>query len=839
MITILIDGKKIETTPGSTILDAALDAGLYIPHLCSHQSVGPLADVMLDEVVYQGTEEFRGEHAGQTVKEADQKGCGLCKVFLKWKEQPVPACRIVVEEGMEVTTTDDELIRLRQASLSRILADHPHACLLCEQREGCSRTQCSMNVEEKDRCCILLGRCEIGKVSDYVGYAPDLPTYRAPEKKNILKDPLFIRDYSLCIGCLKCVRVCRDIVKADVLGAVVQHGSFIVGTKLPGDMPDAECRFCGACVEICPTGALRDREGVETPAKGAPVPCIHSCPGEIDIPDYVRAIAEEDLDSARKIIAKSVPLPATLGYVCFHPCEEHCRRAALDASVAICDLKRFAFEGYEGDPAYLRGPETGKSVAIIGAGPAGLSASWLLAMKGHKVTMFDEASEPGGFLRHAIPRFRLPLKALEQDLKFIKKLGVEFHGNRKLGKDLDPRRLREFGFDAVLLAMGTPLSKQIDVEGTDLEGVLWGIDFLRDAASGLAARFNEPVIVVGGGSVAMDTAMTARRLGATSVEIICLEQSYELPAHAEEVEEALEEEIHITYGWGPVSFTSGDDNHIAHAKFLRCNKVYDDTGRFAPQFAQDAFLERDIRWVILAIGQETDQSAFGPETGEIFKNRNLMSKDSESMETWLPGFFGAGDLVHGPSSVIEAIASGKRAAKAIDQFLGGDGDFEIEEEPQVFDGASITLDKRQPAEKKDPESRTENFDLIRLTLDPVQATAEANRCLRCNIRRLIKPAILPPEEWHYLNKSLVDSSVEEAGVCILASSSGDVKTIKGGMSIRTILREWLENQSEEAGLKVKWFVDPMYTKRESELIQQHIQEHGQMPEGDDELDDLF
>ncbi len=842
-VTLQIDGRTVEADEGTSILFAALAADTYIPHLCTHPSVSELKNIVLDERVYQGTREFIGEHAGETVLEAEAKGCGLCKVHVEGYDHPVAACRIAVTEGMVVRTTGDDLTKVRQAALSRILAEHPHACLLCEQREGCSRTECSMNVPEEERCCVLLGHCEIGKVADYVGYAPDLPPYRAPEEKIILKDPLFIRDYSLCIGCLKCVRACREIAGADVLGAVLLGGRFVVGTKKPGDMPEAECRFCGACVEICPTGALRDREGVETPAGGAPLPCIHACPAGVDVPRYVRRIAEGDLDGARRVIAASVPLPATLGYACFHPCEDHCRRGVLDRPVAICDLKRFVFQEEEDYPALPRLPDTGKRVAIIGAGPAGLAAAWMLGIKGHKITLFDAGSEPGGFLRSAIPPFRLPREALEMDLKFLRDLGIEFQGNRRLGDDLDPRTLREFGYDAVLLALGTPRSKHIEVEGVELEGVLWGIEFLRSVVSDEPIVLDGEVIVVGGGGVAMDTAMTALRCGAEHVEVISLESAGELPAHEEEVELAREEGITLTHGWGPARFLAGD-GRVAGAEFVRCTRVYDSNGRFAPEFAEGDRITRPARWVILAVGQVSDRDAFGSEAGRVLDDRGLLPPEAESVETWLPGFFGAGDLVHGPTSIVEAIASGKRAAASIDSFLGGDGAFELEvEDGGAFDAAAVSLGERRDPPRADPLVRKTNFEPIRGALDPLEAEAAANRCLRCDIRRLILPPVLPPESWSILTSGVAGEAPDAPGVVQMADASGKVLRIKGTDSIRGLIEEWL---GEAAGgeppalRKVKWEEDPMYTKRESELIQQHLQQHGEMPGGaGDELDDLF
>ncbi|GBE29950.1 glutamate synthase [NADPH] small chain [bacterium BMS3Bbin04] len=428
---------------------------------------------------------------------------------------------------------------------------------------------------------------------------------------------------------------------------------------------------------------------------------------------------------------------------------------------------------------------------------------------------------------------------LEHDLGFLEQLGIEFQGNRRLGRDLDPRTLREFGYDAVLLAIGTPLSKHIDIAGKDLNGVLWGVDYLRDADTEQQQKLNGNVLVVGGGGVAMDCAMSALRSGAETVEILSLEQADELPAHPNEVADAKEEGIVFSHGWGPSEFR-GEDGQLKETVFVRCNKVYDDQGRFAPEYSLNAHITRDADWVILAVGVEADSTVFGPEGGQMLGKKGLLSPDSEAVETWLPGFFGAGDFVHGPSSVVEAIASGKRAASGIDRFLGGDGELEIITlDTEIFDGTSISLEEHQPTAKRDVESRTDDFDIIKLTLDPVQAAAEANRCLRCNIRHQIKAPILPPELWRPLNEALLSEVPAESGVCMLADSSGQVLKISGNESIRACLSEWLIDADEATINKVQWVVDPMYTKRESELIQQHIQKHGEMPAGDDELDDLF
>lgn len=254
---VLIDGQEIDVSQGQSILAAALGAGIYIPHLCYHPDLPSFQDVTPGDICYRGPDEYLSDS-----REKAYSGCGLCLVEVKGEEEPVLSCITHVEDGMEVAANTLQLEALRKENLVSILTRHPHACLTCAQREGCSLTQCSMNVPKNERCCPIFDVCELRKVAEYIGIKEDISRY-IPRNLYIEEDkPLFLRDYNLCVGCLRCVRVCRDVIGAQALEYVVKDDEIIVGTTRP-TLEESGCLFCGVCVEVCPTGALRSFELIQ------------------------------------------------------------------------------------------------------------------------------------------------------------------------------------------------------------------------------------------------------------------------------------------------------------------------------------------------------------------------------------------------------------------------------------------------------------------------------------------------------------------------------------------------------------------------------------------------
>ncbi len=841
MLKLLIDGQSIECPEGTTILEAADAAGIYIPRLCAHPDLGPAGEVQWSAAIWQGKVQITGDNPNESAGEEGR--CNLCLVEIEGRPEPANACSTIVDRGMIVRTDTADIVQRRQRALARILATHPHACLTCAQREGCSRTDCSANVPVDERCCILLGHCELQKVSEYIGIPGDTPKYVPRGRPVITDEPLVERDFNLCIGCLRCVRVCRDVRRADVLGAVGKDDRVWVGTVRGGNLGEAECRFCGACVEVCPTGALRDKEGTGMVRRDSPLPCAAQCPAGVDIPRYLRLVAEGQNSEAVELIRSRAPLPGVLGYVCFHPCEETCRRGDIDEPVAICAAKRFAADHAGSSPLIEKQSDTGKRVAIIGSGPAGLSAAYFLALSGHQVEVFDRDDRPGGMLRHAIPDYRLPPEILDRDLQVLKDIGVVFQMNRQLGDGFRIDNFKNQGFDAVLLAVGTSKSKSLPIENAELDGIYPGLEFLQSAKLHRQPTLTGNVVIIGGGNVAIDAAMTARRLGAAEVHLVCLESRDQMPAHEWEIEQAIEEDITIHPSWGPQRFTA-QDGRISGVDLIQCTKVFDDQGRFTPEFNKNETNHLNADAVIVTIGQEVEPDLFnGSLAGQKGPGGTIKADDYVVNPD---GLFAAGDAVHGPTSVIDALADGRRVAGIIDKYLGGQGLFDATPDTTEFDDPKLSTNAesiqrpRQKPQTADPQSRITSFDLIEKTLDESSAQAEAGRCLECHLRQLITPVILPPEKWRPLTEEEIIQVPETAGVFQLLGAEKAVLCITGTAN----LRESLQDKQADPGTAAFFMVeeDPMYTKRESELIQQYLQEHGEMPGGaggDDDLDDLF
>lgn len=824
-----IDHIEVEVDEGATVLEAARSAGIYIPVLCYHPDLPPAPRMKPGEFIYR---------AGTLVKNSDPQGeyggCRLCLVNIEGREGLPTACDTLVAGGMVIYTDTPEVEALRRDNLMPILAQHPHACLTCAQKEGCSREPCSTNVPVEERCCSKFGRCELEKVAHYIGIKEETPRW-VPTKMPILKDePLFERDYNLCIGCTRCVRACRDLRGVKALDFVFdERGTLIVGSVSPS-LVESACRFCTACVEVCPTGALMDRD-LAVGDRQALLSCVQGCPVGIDVPTYVRFVAEGRFAEAAKVIRQKVPFPSILGRICFHPCESLCRRGQVNEPIAICALKRFAVE-YDTGPMSAERVATGKRVAIVGSGPAGLTAAYYLARMGHGVTLFEAEAELGGMMWAAIPEYRLPQEVLEREIAGVTQ-GVKVVTGSRIGEGLSLEDLRG-RYDAIFLALGAPLSRKLAIEGIELEGVLWGLDFLRAVKQGEGPKVKEKVLVIGGGNVAIDVALTALRLGAKEVQLACLECREEMPAYEWEVEEAIDEGVVLNLSWGPRKILG--DGRVRGVELVRCTSVFDEEGRFNPSYdpSVTSIIETDM--VILAIGQASDLSSLDSHLQTT--RAGTISVDGKSLQTSLPGVFAGSEVVSGPSSVIEAIASGRQAAISIDKYLGGEEvldepSLEVDKEPWLGREEGFADRHRVQMPRLPLERRVKGFEEIEVGFNEAQAREEASRCLRCDLRPEISPVLLPPERWLPFNAANVNGVPEIEGVFQLLDEEKKAIYIKGAMNLRHDLEEQLLIRG-----RARYFIyeeDPMYTKRESELLQSFLQQHGRLPEGNDELGDLF
>ncbi|MBW1869077.1 MAG: FAD-dependent oxidoreductase, partial [Deltaproteobacteria bacterium] len=568
-------------------------------------------------------------------------------------------------------------------------------------------------------------------------------------------------DCSMCIISPKLVECGRHLnielmTMTEIEEVTGEPGNFQVKLlESPRYIDMEKCTACGECTKVCPIDvpnlfdeSLRDRKAAfklypqAMPSafaidKTGTAPCKATCPAHVSIQGYIALINEGKYREALELFKEAHPFPAICGRVCHHPCEEVCTREGVEAPLAIQYLHRFLADVDLGSAdKYIPEVEEKREekIAVIGSGPAGLSTAYFLARKGYGTTVFEKLPVVGGMMAVGIPEYRLPRDILAAEIQIVQDMGVEIKTDVEFGQDITVDSLKEEGFKAVFLATGLHKSRALNIEGEDLPGTLEGVEFLRNAALGSAPQLGKKVIVIGGGNVAIDVALTAKRVGAEEITLVCLEKREEMPAWDYEVEEALEEGITIINSLGPKRFLE-EEGKFSGVEFIACTSVFDDQCVFNPSYDETDISTLEGGTVIVAIGQAADLS-FAEKCGIQVNQKGGLEVDPITLETPLPGVFAGGDVFYGPRSVVEAVESGKEACESIHRYLNGLDLREGREKEWSYEKPDTEGEPhkpRVPMSTLSLEDRSGNFKEIALGFGEDEAKNEAERCLKCGI----------------------------------------------------------------------------------------------------------
>lgn len=543
----------------------------------------------------------------------------------------------------------------------------------------------------------------------------------------------------------------------------------------------ANCVACGKCVEFCPAGAVKlgqklcDKEGCEVQYPRIPLPaeqpwgehmwshnyrdvnrincydtgtapCKTACPAHIAVQGYLKLAKEGRYDDALALIKKDNPLPAVCGHVCNRRCEDACTRGTVDEAVAIDEVKRFLAErDLNAETRYipkktipsLKGGFDEK-IAIIGAGPAGLSCAYYLAQTGYKPTIFEKNEEPGGMLRYGIPSYKLEKDLLAAEIDVIQELGVEIRCGVEIGKDITIEELREQGYKGFYVAIGCQRGRKPGITGENAKGTYAAVDFLREAGAKESFALEGDVVVVGGGNVAIDAARISSRCVDAKISMFCLEQRENMPASKEEIAEALEEGIELNCGWGPKEVLE-EDGKVAGVVFKKCIRVLDEQGRFSPEYDEEQTVTIPCKHVIFSVGQAI-------EWGNMLDNLDLKRRsnggalaDKLTYQTSEPDIFVGGDVYTGPRFAIDAIAAGREGAISLHRYVHENCTLTIGRNRRDFvelDKNNISVEsydtsKRQIPAKADEKAQAATFRDLSHSLTEEQVKAETSRCLSC------------------------------------------------------------------------------------------------------------
>lgn len=694
MAVITIDGVRMEVEDNSNVLEAALNNGVYIPHLCHHPDL------------------------------PENGSCRMCIVEVEGQEGVTPSCTLRAQDGMVISTKTDRVNKLRTLALELLLAGHPEDCSTCPK----------------------YGNCELQTLIQYIGANNARMRTRVKGMKMEEGNPLLIHDMNRCVLCGRCVRACNKLRGVGVLQYTKKDMETYVGTLHGKLLKDEGCRFCTACAEVCPTGTIRDKLQLLTTnvkREDALVPCRFTCPAHTDIPRYIRFVKEGDCDAAAAVIREKVPFPHALGLICTQACAKECKRNEVSEAMSIREIKRYAAEHDTG--RYWQGKgkqlaDTGKKVCVVGGGPAGLTAAYYLKKQGHAVTVKEELPTVGGMMSYGIPSYRLPREVVAKEAKVIEDQGVVIETGVRVEKPAD--LLNEY--DAVLMTTGNHKGVRLPMEGKDLPGVHVNIEFLRKASLGEETGIGKHIIVLGGGNVAFDCARTAKRLGAEEIHLACLEAREVMTADDEEIEQAQEEGIFVHPAQTFERITGTD--HVTGVDFMNVKSfTFDENRRAIINKEEGSEHHIDADTVIFATGQWADLSE---ECGLQLGKANSIVVNPKTLATSVEGIFAAGDVTYGTKSVVQAIASGRDAAVQIDLYLGGDGDISEtlapEQTPNPILGKEDGFGYLTAAAKKvlPAKDREDNFNQFDFGICDSDICGESSRCLQCDLRLQIHPSRL-------------------------------------------------------------------------------------------------
>jgi heterodisulfide reductase subunit A-like polyferredoxin len=547
------------------------------------------------------------------------------------------------------------------------------------------------------------------------------------------------------------------LTNTELLNLDGDEGSFLAHVlRKPRYVDLSKCTGCGECAKVCPIDlpdeynfGLASRKAIYKSypqaipggfaiTKRGTSPCKATCPAHVSIQGYVALMNQGKYREALEVFMDSHPFPAVCGRVCHHPCEGICTRGDIEEPVAIQYLHRFLADTDRSgaDPYIPPVPEESRSekVAVIGSGPAGLSAAYFLTRMGYPVTVFEKLPVAGGMMAVGIPAYRLPGDILSREIGVVETMGVQIRTGIAFGKDVTLEGLRAEGYRALFLATGLHLSRGLNVPGEDLPGVIKGVEFLRDVALARPVGVGRRVIVIGGGNVAVDVALTALREGGEKVTLVCLEKREEMPAWDYEIEDALEEGVEIINSFGPRAFLESG-GRLSGVEFKRCTAVFDDQGAFRPCYDASDVLTVEADTVIVAIGQAADL-CFAEGQGIAVGGRGGLAVDPVTLQTPVEGVFAGGDVVYGPKSVVEAVESGKEAAESIHRYINGLDPAEGRPKKWSYekpDTEGETPVPRTAVRRLPVEDRRGNFNEINLGFNEDEALREASRCLKCGI----------------------------------------------------------------------------------------------------------